>query len=71
MKCNICDGPLSEPKYIPGVKGSFDPCDRCMTVIEDTLAGFLDTPAAAEDDLGGPDPIVDEFYPTSYDPFGE
>jgi hypothetical protein len=71
MRCNICDALLPEPKFVEGVKGSFDPCDRCMVVIEETLAGFLDTPAAAEDELGGPDPIVDEFYPTSYDPFGD
>jgi hypothetical protein len=75
MKCNICDAPLPEPKFVPGVKGSFDPCDRCMAVIEETLAGYddsyLDRPAAAEEELGGPDPILEEFYPTSYEPFGE
>ena len=75
MKCNICDAPLPEPKFVEGVKGSFDPCDKCMTVIEETLAGYednhLDTPSAAEEDLGGPDPIFEELYPQSYDPFGE
>lgn len=70
MKCNICDASLNEPKYVPGLKGNFDPCDKCMAIIEDTLAGFLDTPAAAEDDLGGPD-LFEEVYPTSYDPFGD
>lgn len=75
MHCNICDAALPEPKFVPGVKGSYDPCDRCMVVIEETLAGYedvhLDKPSAAEDELGGPDPIIEELYPTSYDPFGE
>lgn len=71
MKCNICDASLPEPKYVPGVKGSFDPCDRCMTVVEETLAGYLDTPSAAEEDLGGPDPIWQEYYPVQQDPFGD
>jgi hypothetical protein len=69
MHCNICDAALPEPKFVPGVKGSFDPCDHCMEVIEDTLASFLDKPAADEDELGGSDLIFDEFYPTSYEPF--
>jgi hypothetical protein len=71
MKCNICDAPLPEPKYIPGVKGSFDPCDRCMTIVEDTLSSYTDKPSADEGDLGGPDPVFEEFYPTSYNPFGD
>jgi hypothetical protein len=70
MKCNICDAPLPEPKHNPGVKGSFDPCDFCMEVIEDTLASYTDKPAASEDELGGPDPVFEDMYPTSYDPFG-
>lgn len=69
MKCNICDGPLAEPKQVPGVKGGFDPCDRCMTVIEETLESYTDKPAASEDELGGPDPIFEVYYPTSYEPF--
>jgi hypothetical protein len=75
MKCNICDASLSEPKFIPGVKGSFDPCDKCMEVIEDTLASYedaphLDKPSADEKDLGGPDPVFEDIYPQAYDPFG-
>jgi hypothetical protein len=71
MKCNICDASLPEPKFVPGVKGSFDPCDRCMTVIEETLAGYLDQPSAAEEDLGGPDPVFEELYPSTYEPFAD
>jgi hypothetical protein len=70
MKCNICDGPLVEPKFNPDI-GTFDPCDRCIEVIEDTLSSYTDKPAADEDTLGGPDPILEELYPQSYDPFGD
>lgn len=70
MKCNICDAALPEPKYVPGVKGSFDPCDKCMTIVEDTLASYVDKPAADEEELGGPDPVFCDMYPQSYDPFG-
>jgi hypothetical protein len=70
MKCNICDAPLTEPKMNDDI-GNFDPCDVCMAVIEDTLASYIDQPAAAEDALGGPDPIFEEYYPSTYDPFGE
>lgn len=74
MHCNICDAALPEPKFNPGVKGNFDPCDKCMAIVEDTLASYedaprLDKPAADEVELGGPDPIFEEFYPDSYDPF--
>jgi hypothetical protein len=71
MKCNICDASLSDPKPNPGVKGGFDPCDTCMEVIEDTLSSYIDKPAASEDELGGPDPMFEELYPQSYEPFGE
>lgn len=56
MKCNICDAALAEPKFNEDI-GNYDPCDTCMEVIEETLAGYedkhLDTPSAAEEDLGG------------------
>lgn len=74
MRCNICDAPLEEPKFNPDLN-TFDPCDFCMEIIEDTLASYedadrLDKPSADEGDLGGPDPIFREYYPQSYDPFG-
>jgi hypothetical protein len=69
MHCNICDATLSDPKFNPDL-GNFDPCDTCMAVVEDTLASYIDKPAADEDALGGPDPIFEEFYPQVYDPFG-
>jgi hypothetical protein len=74
MKCNICDNPLSEPKFNEDI-GNYDPCDTCMTVIEDTLASYDDTylerPAAAEEELGGPDPLVADLYPQAYSPFDD
>jgi hypothetical protein len=70
MKCNICDATLSEPKHNPDVRGSFDPCDFCMAVVEDTLTSYIDKPAADESEFGGPDPIFEALYPQSYDPFG-
>ena len=56
MKCNICDAALNEPKFNEAL-GNYDPCDFCMEVSEETLAGFIDQPSAAEDELGGPDPL--------------
>lgn len=70
MKCNICDAPLNEPKFNEDIQ-NYDPCDTCMEVIEDTLAGFLETPSAAEDELGGPDPILEGIYPSTYSPFDD
>lgn len=62
MRCHICDRILDEPKYVEEV-GNYDPCDTCMAVIEDTLAGFNDAPAA-EEDAFGIDPLWEEMYPT-------
>jgi hypothetical protein len=41
-----------------------------MDVIEDTLAGFTDKPAAGEGEISL-DPLWDEVFPTMYDPFGD
>lgn len=57
MRCHICNAVLTEVRPNSD-HGDFDPCDSCMAVIHDTLAGFLDQPAAEEDDLGGPDPLL-------------
>lgn len=51
MKCHICDATMADPKYSPE-HNDYAPCDTCMEVIEATLAGFTDKPAAAEDELG-------------------
>lgn len=69
MKCNICDRALNEPKFNPEIR-NYDPCDTCMTVIEDTLAGFIDGPAAEEDAFGA-DPVLEGLYPASYSPFDD
>jgi hypothetical protein len=63
MRCHICDRPLDEPKFVEEV-GNYDPCDTCMTVIEDTLAGYENLPDAEEDGIVGVDPLWDELYPT-------
>jgi hypothetical protein len=77
MRCNICDAPLPEPKFVEGLGkhllGTFDPCDKCIEAIEETLASYddrhLDKPAADEDALDGP--LIEELFPHTYDPFGE
>ena len=53
MRCYICDSAIAEPKLNPelGV-GKVDPCDHCMLIVEETLAGFTDRPSVAEDELG-------------------
>lgn len=51
MRCHICDRVLDDPKWVEEV-GNYDPCDTCIAVIEDTLAGFTDKPAAEEDAFG-------------------
>lgn len=67
MRCHICDRVIDDPKYNPDL-GEIDPCDICMEVIEDTLAGFTEKPSASEGDLGV-DPLWDEIFPPMYDPF--
>jgi hypothetical protein len=66
MRCHICDRPLDEPKYVEEV-GNFDPCDTCMKVVEDTLAGYETLPDA-EDDGYSVDPLWEELYPTVLEP---
>lgn len=51
MRCNICDRQLDDPKFNRDTK-QWEPCDTCLSVIADTLAGYLDTPAAEEDAFG-------------------
>jgi hypothetical protein len=74
MKCHICDNSLPEPKFNEDI-GNYDPCDTCMRVIEETLAGYddqhIDRPTAAEEELGGPDPIIDGIFPQIYSPFDD
>jgi hypothetical protein len=69
MRCHICDRPLSEPRYNRDHK-DYNPCDTCLTVVQDTLEGFIDKPAADEDELGI-DPLWDEYYPSATFPHEE
>lgn len=51
MRCHICDVVLAEPTW-NSEHEDWDPCETCKAVIQDTLDGFNDRPAAAEDELG-------------------
>lgn len=51
MRCNICDRLLNEPRFNREL-GSYEPCETCMEVIQDTLAGFKDRVAVDDDELG-------------------
>lgn len=42
---------LSEPSYNTDI-AAYEPCDTCMEVILDTLAGYRDRPSVQEDELG-------------------
>ena len=73
MRCHICNASLSEPNFNSD-HGSYEPCGTCLAVIQDTLDGYTDSPAAAEDELGGPDPILTanlrgEALPGLYDDY--
>jgi hypothetical protein len=65
MRCHICNSVLSSPNPNSD-HGDYDPCETCMIVINDTVAGFLDKPSADEDDLGGPEPV--SVPPRPYSP---
>lgn len=64
MRCAICDSTINEAKWNPEL-GEFEPCDTCMDVVEDTLAGFTDKPSAAEDELGH-DPYLEDLLWSLY-----
>lgn len=68
MRCHICDASLEAPNYNSD-HDDYEPCGTCLVVIQDTIAGFTDKPAADEDDLGGPDPVRDIRTPTPHYPF--
>lgn len=51
MRCHICDRQLDDPKFNRDLD-EWEPCDTCLAVVADTLAGYLDTPAAEEDAFG-------------------
>lgn len=51
MRCYICDASLADPKIHPDI-GKVEPCDFCMEIVEDTLAGYKDRPSVDEDELG-------------------
>lgn len=57
MRCHICNSVLASPQFNTD-HGDVEPCETCMAVIHDTIAGFTDKPSADEDDLGGPEPMT-------------
>jgi len=63
MRCHICDAALSEVHYNSDHE-DFEPCVPCLTVVEDTLAGFTDKPSAEEGELGGEDPLLLAYFPS-------
>lgn len=67
MRCHICDRVLDSPRFNADHE-SYEPCDSCLVVIADTLAGFTDKPSADEDELGW-DPTYDGLYPAKEVPF--
>lgn len=58
MRCYICDVALSEPRFNADHE-DYEPCETCIAVVHDTLDGYLDTPAAAEDDFQ--DDVMSDF----------
>lgn len=48
MRCHICNRVLETPKFNNDHQ-EYDPCDVCLEVIEDTVAGFTDKASADED----------------------
>ena len=60
MKCAICDATIANPTIHPEI-GKVEPCDTCMAVVEDCLAGFIDRPSAPEDAFG-------QDFPTKKEP---
>jgi hypothetical protein len=69
MRCKICDRALEEPRW-NGDHEEYEPCDSCLRVIQDTIDGYKDVPAPAEDDLQT-DPSYEGLYPSSYSPHEE
>jgi hypothetical protein len=49
VRCFICNRVLSEPRFNADHQ-DFDPCEACMEVVNDTLAGYTDRPSLPEDE---------------------
>lgn len=59
MRCHICDNTLNEPRW-NNEHESYEPCDPCLAVIQDTIDSFKDKPSADEDAFGS-DPLPIEI----------
>lgn len=68
MRCHICDKILEDDQVQYNTDHQdFDPCPKCLTIIEDLVAGYGDRPAPEVEDF---DPVLEGLFPTKYDPFG-
>lgn len=68
MRCYICNSVLAEPRYNSDTE-AYEPCEMCMLVIHDTLAGFHDRPSADEDELGLEELAVEAYHLTIADDY--
>lgn len=68
MRCYICDKVLEDEhvSYNEDHK-DYEPCQTCLKIIEDIIAGFGGHPAPETEEF---DPVLEGFYPQTYDPFG-
>lgn len=67
MRCYICNKALQdEDVHYNTDHKDFDPCPSCLSVVEDTVAGFRDQAAPESDDVF--DPVLEGLFPSSYDP---
>lgn len=57
MRCHICNKVLETPNFNAD-HDDYEPCDACLLVINDTIAGFTDKAAADEDAFGEDDVLL-------------
>lgn len=50
MRCKICDCVLSTPNFDKD-HDEYDPCDFCLSIIQDTLDGFKDNAFVSDGEL--------------------
>lgn len=50
MHCHICDSPLTEIQFNSDHE-DIDPCNYCLTIIQDAVGKHVDKAAADEDAL--------------------
>ncbi len=68
MRCYICDAALAEVHFNADHQ-DYEPCVTCLTVVQDTLEGFLDRPSVDEDELGYEPLTAYTGSQPAYDPY--